>query len=82
VGFIFAGIFGLLQSAVIVQSLRADHGEFTPGANNNASGLGTLLTLAERLCGTPLQNTEVWVACCGQPHGRGSGLRACCAACR
>lgn len=74
--FIFAGIFGLLQSAVIVQSLRADHGEFTPGANNNASGLGTVLTLAERLRGTPLQNTEVWVACCGSHTAGGSGLRA------
>lgn len=74
--FVFAGIFGLLQSAVIVQSLRADHGEFTPGANNNASGLGTVLALAERLRGTPLQNTEVWVACCGSHTAGGSGLRA------
>ncbi|NTU65156.1 MAG: hypothetical protein HGB05_17585, partial [Chloroflexi bacterium] len=58
--FVFAGIFGLLQSAVIIQSLRADHGEFTPGANNNASGVGTVLALAERLRGMPLRNTEVW----------------------
>ena len=74
--FIFAGIFGLLQSAVIIQSLRADHGEFTPGANYNASGLGTVLALAERLRATPLQNTEVWVACCGSHTAGGSGLRA------
>ncbi len=74
--FVFAGIFGLLQSAVVVQSLRADHGEFTPGANDNASGLGTALALAERLRGTPLQNTEVWVACCGSHTAGGSGLRA------
>ncbi len=74
--FVFAGIFGLLQSMVIVQSLRADHGEFTPGANDNASGLGTVLALAERLRGTPLQNTEVWVACCGSHTAGGSGLRA------
>lgn len=74
--FVFAGIFGLLQSAVIVQSLRADHGEFTTGANHNASGLGTVLTLAERLRGAPLQNTEVWVVCCGSHTPGNSGLRA------
>jgi hypothetical protein len=74
--FVFAGIFGLLQSAVIVQSLRADHGEFTSGANHNASGLGTVLTLAERLRGAPLQNTEVWVVCCGSHTAGNGGLRA------
>lgn len=73
--FVFAGIFALVQSAVIIQSLRADHGELTTGANNNASGVGTVLALAERLRGTPLQNTEVWVACCGSHTLRGSGLR-------
>jgi hypothetical protein len=74
--FVFAGILGLLQSAVIIQSLRADHGEFTPGANHNASGVGTVLALAEQLRGTPLQNTEVWVVCCGSHTVGGSGLRA------
>jgi hypothetical protein len=74
--FVFAGIFGLLQSAVIVQSLRADHGEFTAGANHNASGLGTVLALAERLHGTPLHNTEVWVVCCGSHTAGDGGLRA------
>lgn len=73
--FIFAGIFALLQSVVIIQSLRADHGEFTPGANDNASGVGTVLTLAERLRSTPLENTAVWIACCGSHTSGGSGLR-------
>ncbi|HTP07957.1 MAG TPA: hypothetical protein VMP08_06885 [Anaerolineae bacterium] len=73
--FVFAGIFGLLQSAVIIQSLRADHGDLTPGANSNASGVGTVLALAERLRGAPLQNTEVWVACCGSHTSGGNGLR-------
>jgi hypothetical protein len=74
--FVFAGILGLLQSAVIVQSLRADHGELTNGANHNASGLGTVLALAERLRGAPLQNTEVWVVCCGSHTAGNGGLRA------
>jgi hypothetical protein len=73
--FVFAGIFGVLQSAVIIQSLRADHGEFTPGANYNASGLGTVLALAERLRGTPLQQTEVWIVCCGGHTAGSNGLR-------
>ena len=74
--FVFAGICGLLQSAVIIQSLRADHGEFTPGANNNASGVGTVLALAERLRGMPLHNTEVWIVCYGSHTAGGTGLRA------
>ena len=73
--FVFAGIFGALQSAVIIQSLRADHGALTPGANHNASGVGTVLALAERLRSTPLQNTEVWIACCGSHISGDSGLR-------
>ncbi|CAG0932983.1 hypothetical protein TFLX_02838 [Thermoflexales bacterium] len=73
--FVFAGIFGMLQSAVIIQSLRADHGDFTPGANYNASGLGTLLALAERLRGAPLQHTEVWIVCCGSHTIGSNGLR-------
>jgi hypothetical protein len=73
--FVFAGIFGLLQSAVIIQSLRADRGDFSSGANHNASGLGATLALAERLLGTPLQNTEVWIVCCGAHTTGGSGLR-------
>jgi hypothetical protein len=73
--FVFAGIFAVLQSAVIVQALRADHGEFTPGANHNASGVGVTLALAERLRTAPLQHTEVWIACCGSHAAGGSGLR-------
>ncbi len=73
--FIFAGIFGVIQSAVIIQSLRADHGEFTPGANHNASGVGTVLALAERLRDAPLQNTEVWIVCCGSQTTGSNGMR-------
>ncbi len=73
--FVFAGIFGLIQSAVVIQSLRADHGPLTIGANHNASGIGTVLALAERLRSMPLQNTEVWVACCGSHIAGGNGLR-------
>jgi hypothetical protein len=73
--FVFAGICGLLQSAVIIQSLQADRGAFTPGANHNASGIGTVLALAGRLKGTALQNTEIWIACCGSQTTGNVGLR-------
>jgi hypothetical protein len=74
--FVWAGVCGVLQSLVIVQSLQADRGDFTPGANHNASGIGTVLTLAERVKSAPLRNTEVWFACCGSHTTGNSGVRA------
>jgi len=74
--FVWAGICGVLQSLAIIQSLQADRGGFTPGANNNASGIGTVLTLAEQVKSVPLRNTEVWFVCCGSHTTGNSGLRA------
>lgn len=74
--FVWAGVCGLLQSLVIIQSLQADRGDFTPGANHNASGVGAVLMLAERVKSAPLHNTEVWFACCGSHTPGGIGLRA------
>ncbi|MFZ2098474.1 MAG: M28 family peptidase [Anaerolineales bacterium] len=45
--------------------VTADLGQYSPGANDNASAMGTVLALAERLKGQPLQNTEVWLAFTG-----------------
>ncbi len=75
-GFTLAGVCGLLQSAGILLSIQADQGDYSPGANDNASGVGTILTLAERLCEQPLAHTEVWIAGCGSHTIDGSGLRA------
>ncbi len=74
--FVWAGVCSILQSLVIIQSLQADRGDFTPGANNNASGIGAVLTLAERVKIAPLRNTEVWFVCCGSHTTGNSGLRA------
>lgn len=44
------------------------HAHFTPftaGANDNASGVGVVLALAERLAAEPLAGTEVWIAITG-----------------
>jgi hypothetical protein len=45
--------------------VTADLGQYTPGANDNASAVGVVLTLAERLSKQPLTNTQVWLAFTG-----------------
>ena len=45
--------------------VTADLGRYSPGANDNASGVGTILALAERLSGQPLLHTETWLAFTG-----------------
>jgi hypothetical protein len=45
--------------------VTADLGRYSPGANDNAASVGTVLGLAERLSGQPLRNTEVWLAFTG-----------------
>jgi hypothetical protein len=50
-------VFVLLAWLMVVQ---AHFTPFTHGANDNASGVGILLALAERLKQQPLANTEVW----------------------
>ena len=45
--------------------VTADLGRYSPGANDNASSVGTILALAERLRDQPLQNTEIWLAFTG-----------------
>jgi hypothetical protein len=54
--------------------VTADLGRYSPGANDNASGLGTLLALAERLRSQPLQNTEIWLAFTGCEESGCDGL--------
>jgi len=45
--------------------VTADLGAYSPGANDNASAMGTLLALAERLKAEPLQHTEITLAFTG-----------------
>ena len=45
--------------------IQADRTPFTAGANDNASAVGLVLTLAETLRNTPLRHTRVWLACTG-----------------
>jgi len=62
-----------------VTCLQAERTPFTVGANDNASAVGVVLWLAERLMAHPLERTEVWVLCTGSEevgcHGMVEFLR-------
>ena len=72
-GLFWSGLFGLLRELatfwlflnILVLLHREIYGKNVYGANDNASGTGVMLSVAERLAGEPLQNTEVWVAATG-----------------
>lgn len=55
--------------------MTADLGAYSPGANDNASAVGSVLALAERLQGEPLQHTRVWLAFTGCEETGCDGLR-------
>jgi hypothetical protein len=56
--------------------VSADLGRYSPGANDNAAAVGTILALAERLKVQPLQNTEVWLAFTGCEESGCDGILA------
>ncbi len=56
--------------------VTADLGQYSPGANDNASAVGTVLALAEHLKAKPLNNTEVWLAFTGCEESSGDGMLA------
>jgi len=56
--------------------ITADLGRYSPGANDNASSVGTLLALADRLTAQPLQNTEICLAFTGCEESSGDGMLA------
>jgi hypothetical protein len=46
---------------LIAHHLHADRTPFSPGANDNATGAGLVLTLAQHLQSEPLRHTRVWL---------------------
>ncbi|HNH05563.1 MAG TPA: DUF4910 domain-containing protein [Anaerolineales bacterium] len=52
-------LFGLVQMYALTLVISAEFTPFSPGANDNASGTGIILALAERLRAEPLTNTKV-----------------------
>lgn len=67
---------GLVQSLAIGLCLHADRTPFSPGANDNASGVGVALALAERLVDHPLESSEVWLLFTGCEETGSAGMRA------
>lgn len=55
---------------------RADLTPFSPGANDDASGVGVILALAERLIREPLAHTEVWLVLTGCEEVSSYGMTA------
>jgi len=65
-----------LQMFALVLCLHADLTPFSPGANDDASGVGTLLAVAQRLVNEPLDHTQVWLACTGCEEVGAYGMSA------
>ena len=72
-GLFWSGLFGLLRELatlwlflnILVLVHREVYGKDVYGANDNASGTGVMLALAERVAKEPLQNTDVWIVATG-----------------
>lgn len=56
---------GFVHFLTWFSGVTADLGPYSPGANDNASAVGTVLSLTEHLQTQPLENTEVWLAFTG-----------------
>jgi hypothetical protein len=52
-------------AAMAIMCFHADRTPFSPGANDNATGAGLVLTLGKKLCDAPLEHTRVWLVCSG-----------------
>ena len=57
--------FALVILGVFLITLQADFSPYTAGANDNATGAGVVLNLAERLQREPLTHTAVWLVLSG-----------------
>jgi len=71
---------GLILAAIQVFALglciHADFTPFSPGANDNASGVAVILALAEHLVKEPLMYTQVWLAFTGCEEAAAYGMIA------
>jgi hypothetical protein len=56
---------GLFLVGILVVSIQADLTPFSEGANDNGSGAGIVLSLAEDLAMNPLRETDVWIVLTG-----------------
>lgn len=57
--------FALIALGLFLLTIQADFTPYTAGANDNASGAGVVLSVAERLKKRPLVHTAVWTVLSG-----------------
>jgi hypothetical protein len=57
--------FALCALGLLLLTLQADFSPYTAGANDNATGAGVVLSVAERLNREPLAHTTVWAVLTG-----------------
>ena len=67
---------GVLHLMAWFTGMTADLGVYSPGANDNASAVGTLLALGKRLQEEPLAHTEVWLTFTGCEETGCDGIKA------
>ncbi len=60
----------------LAMTWQPDVTPYTHGANDNGSGAGIVLSLAEHLARSPLEHVEVWVLCTGCEEVGSHGARA------
>jgi hypothetical protein len=66
----------IIEGFALACCIHADLTPFSPGANDNASGVGVLLGIAQRLTEEPLASTEVWLAFTGCEEAASYGMAA------
>ncbi len=57
--------FAIAILGIFLITIQADLTPYAPGANDNASGAGVVLSIAAELARSPLENTEVWAVLSG-----------------
>ncbi len=60
-----SGLSAIAALLLAAMCLQADSTPFTPGANDNASAVGLVLTLARHFIAEPMQKTRLWFVCTG-----------------
>lgn len=69
-------LVGAIQVFALGMCLHADFTPFSPGANDNASGVAVTLALAQELLENPLAHTEVYLALTGCEEVGAYGMAA------
>jgi hypothetical protein len=69
-------VFAAVQIFALVLCLHADLTPFSPGANDNASGVGVILEIGKYLAAHPFEHTEVCLAFTGCEETAAYGMAA------